>query len=991
MSKSKTTIYPPGEILNPILGKTDYEYIILWMLNNNYICEWSDFTAEISESTLSGHLRKLKIKGYIEKPEKAKYMITSTGRERFRELSYDKKAGKRRLKYPPKVIMKRRNYDHWILWMVYNNYSCKWSDFKQEPLSINQSSLSNNLNSLLENGFIVRENKEYVITQLGKTEYFTILKSYDMDRQSILNEESKRIEEITEKTRDFFQIYKIEDDELKFRYLDLILKLNYSKVESMLKNEDDFNKIMLFLSFNHPNQYPDYISTEDFSLKYNIDATTLNYYIREIVDKNFFQIKFFKLEDKQGRIYYFQKGEPIEKILNAIVEKYITKLTYLNKFREEPTIDLELLLDNIIDDICDKLFNINLKPSIKNFLPDYIKYLAYKIEIEKSLVDNEAKLEGFVWQNIFEEFQTFEPSSQPIGTIDDDEPFYSLDKRFFDVLDVVYLSKLNFLMSEEVQDTYEIKKQKIFDDIGKLLYRNKLTRARDLFEANDYELSEINQLILEDIIATSEKNFDESIKITTQIIDKFSRDFIGYLFQSLTYFLMDDYEKALSLVDKGLKKAPNILLICQKVQILSKIEKYEKALEFLEDALLTHPNHIFLLRIKCWIHINEWYWGIKEPEKTWETINSAIKLNPKDKELKILKSMIYCKIDRFREAKRFLSKEIDINIFKKNPRIHIATFFIFACSYLARGKFGKALKISNQIIELYPNHPQSYFTKAMVLGYNVIYKFKVQESNIEAFLDLIKKAISIDSIKSYKAKYLVFQGYVFLNIKEYEKAVETIDKAIEINPNHISPHRIKIYFLTNTGKTLEALELIEETVNGYPEYKIDLYKMKSIIYWNNKNYEKSYEVIDEITKFSPRDRVDIINNKVLLLARLKKKEDAIEAAEYLITIDPNQGNSYDTYGEVLQIFGEYEEAIKKYEEALRVEPKGWFSDQTFIRMGECYEELGMYEKALESYKTGKILEERHIPTYRDFFGSRADKRFSELRTKMNRLKKENNS
>ena len=221
--------------------------------------------------------------------------------------------------------MKRRNYDHWILWMVYNNYSCKWSDFKQDPLSINQSSLSNNLNSLIENKFVLRENKEYVITPLGRTEYFTILKLYDMDRQSILEQESKRIEEITNKTREFFNKHKIKNEELQFRYLDYVLKLNYSKVESILKDEEDFNKILLFLSSNHPYQYPDYISLEDFSLKYSIDIKTLNYYILEIVDNQFFQIKFFKLIDKQTGIYYFQKGEPLEKILNAIVEKYITK------------------------------------------------------------------------------------------------------------------------------------------------------------------------------------------------------------------------------------------------------------------------------------------------------------------------------------------------------------------------------------------------------------------------------------------------------------------------------------------------------------------------------------------------------------------------------------------------------------------------------------------------------------------------------------------
>ena len=988
MSKSKSIIYPPEEILNPILGKTDYEYIILWMLNNNDVCTWADFNAEISESTLSGHLKKLMNKDYVEKPEKAKYIITSMGSERFSELTYDRKSGKRKLKYPPKAILRRRNYDHWILWMLFNNYSLKWSDFKQEPLSINQSSLSNNLNSLIENELVNRENKEYIITPMGKTEYFTILKQYDLDRQSILEQESKRIGEITGKTTDFFNRYKIEEDELKFRYLDNILKLNYSKVQSTLKNEEDFNKILLFLSINHPDQYPEFISPEEFSLKYDIDGTTLNYYIREIVDNQFFKMKFFKMEGEQGKVYYFQKNEPIEKILNAIVEKYITKFTYLNKFQENPTIDINLLLENILNDICGNLFNERMKPSLKAFLPEYIKYLAYKIEAEKKLIDSEAKLEGFVWQNIFEEFQTFLPSSQQIGTIEEDEPFYSMDKIFVEVLDIAYLSKLNFLKSDEVQDTYSIKKEESFNKIGKLLYKDKITKAKELYESNSSELKEISQLILKDLIATAENNFEESIKTTTDIINKYSSDFIGYLLQSLTYFLMDDYENALSIVDNGLKKATNILLVCQKAQILSKKLDWGKASRIIEHGLSTHPNNIFLLRIKFWIEINEWFYGVINPEGTLEIINSAIKLSPYDRELLILKSLFYWKIDRFREAKRFLKKEIEINILKKNPRIDTAIYFILASSYVARGKFEKALNITNQVLELYQNHPISYFTKALVLGYNLIYKFKLQEASIDTFLNLIKKALSLDPIKSHKAKYLDFQGYVFNEIKENEQAIDSIDKAIEILPNHIRQYIIKIYFLRNAEKDFEALELIDECVEKNPEFKKELYRNKSFILWGQKRYEESYEIINKLSELYPKDN-DIINNKVVILASLNRKEEAIETAEYQIIIDPNHGNGYDTYGLILQMFGEYENAIKKYEQALKIEPTGWFVDHTFKKMGECYEELGMYDKALESYKTGKSLEERRSPSYLELFSFNVDKKISALEAKMNKLKIDN--
>lgn len=986
MSKSEIINYPPEEILNPTLGKSDYEYIILWMLNNNEICKWSDFTAKISESTLSGHLKKLISKGFIDKPQKGEYSITLVGGDRFNDLALDKKTGKRRLKYPPKVIMKRRNYDHWILWMVYNNYSCRWSDFKQPPVSINQSSLSNNINSLISNKFVIKENKEYVITPMGKTEYFTMLKLYDMDRQSILEQESKRIEEITEKTREFFNKHKIKNEELQFRYLDHILKLSYAKVESMLKNEEEFNLILLFLSSNHPYQYPDYISLEDFSSKYNIDITTLNYYIREIVDNQFFQIKFFKLLGEKTGYYYFQKGEPIEKILNAIVEKYITKFTYLNKFQENPTIDIDLLLEAILNDVCGKVFNDDLKGSLKTFLPDYIKYLAYTIETERKLIDREAKLEGFVWQNIFEEFQQFEPSRQSIGGADEDEPFYSLKgfKSIFEVLNVVHLSKFNFLRLDE--DTYNIKKVDIFNKIEKLLYREKITKAREVFDGRNYEINTISQLILRDVIVTADFKFEKSLDVTTEIIKKFPNDYIGYLFQSLTYLLMDDYNNALKLVEEGLDKAPHIFLKYQKVQILIKQQDWASASSCIEDLSNESSYNVVNLQLKFWISISEWYHGIKDPESSLEMINAAIKLSPGNKELIILKSLYYCKIDRFRTAKRFLIKEIDINVFNKNLKIDPIVYFILATSHVARGKFDKALKIANQVLELYPNHSLSFLTKALVFGYNLIYKFKFQEPNIDTFKGLIRRAISLDPIKSHKAKYLNFQGYVLLNIKENEEAIDAIDEAIEILPESVNQFLVKIFFLTSSKRDTEALELIEETVQKYPKFKRILYIRKQNIYWAKKQFETSYDIVNELSMLYPND-IDITNNKALILASLNRRDEAIETAEHLISIDPNHGNPYDTYGEIFQILGEYEEAIKKFEEALKIEPKGWFIDQTFIKMGECYEELGMYEHALESYKTGKIFEDRRTPTHREYYGHRAEKRISDIKEKMIKIKK----
>ncbi len=398
--------YPPKEVIDhPLAGRKNYEQIILWMLYNNDECEWAVFLQDplnIPMSTLSRHLNQLQREGHVNKVSKGRYEITPEGRRRFHNLSVAKKK-KRKLSYPPDIIIKKRIYNHWILWMVYNNNFCKWVDFLNAPLSINQSSLSKAMNQLINEELVIKDEdkKEYRISHGGKSRYSGMLQYYDLDRQTILEEESKRIDDNTKITIDFFGKYKIEDEGIQFRFLNNLLKLDYNTVKLMQK--EDFYKLLLFLSINHPYQYPEAISVSEFSSKFGIKENTLSYYIDLIIENKIYPIKFFKITDSAENHYYFQENEKLEIMMRAITEDHITKITYLNKLFSRPS-DIMETVREIIDEISALLFNNNLRGALEVFLPEYIKYLAFKIESEIDLKETYDKLEGIIWQemsNIF--------------------------------------------------------------------------------------------------------------------------------------------------------------------------------------------------------------------------------------------------------------------------------------------------------------------------------------------------------------------------------------------------------------------------------------------------------------------------------------------------------------------------------------------------------------------------------------------------------------
>ncbi|MFX1364764.1 MAG: hypothetical protein ACFFCE_17565 [Promethearchaeota archaeon] len=572
--------YPSEEIIKPVFGKPNYEFIILWILNNNELCTWGNLKKKIKHSTLSIYLKRLRERGYIKKSEFNKYRITSKGKDRYYELS-EARGKKKKLNYPPKSILRRREYDHWILWMVYNNNSCKWSHFLDPPLSINQSSLSKNLNSLIDKGFIKKEEKEYRITRLGKSEYSNILKLYDLDRQSLLEDEKKRIKEITKRTINFFDKYKIKNREIHFRFLNNKLKLPYEKIKSTLESEEEYDKVLLYLSINHPDQFPNYISPEEFSEKFSINLVKLKFVILRIVEENIFPIKFFKLELENDEYYYLQVNEKLERMLNAIVEDHITKFSYLNSLYGEipgktSPLTMESTVSSILEEICITLFDSGLKKSLRKFLPVYIKYLAYKIEKERKLLDTTDKLEGLIWQEIQMKLMNYievkypVESKEVIRTIQEIDKAIELNPKKSDL----YYSKSKFLINlGKYKESIEI--------LDKMLL--------------NFPQEEKNIQIKRAYILKEMKNIEAGLNIIEDLIQNYPEDNNLLNYKAFWLQYLNREEEALEIISKLIKLEPtNATYHDTYGEILMFFGKHEQAIEEFLKTLEISSDHWYV-------------------------------------------------------------------------------------------------------------------------------------------------------------------------------------------------------------------------------------------------------------------------------------------------------------------------------------------------------------------------------------------------------------
>ena len=969
--------FPPEGIITPMKINKDFEHIILWMLYNNDYCSWSDFKSDpvnISQATLSKYLSILISNGFIEKEMKGRYKITPEGRKQYADLQV-KDALEKTLNYPPDIITNKRNYDDWILWMLYNNHHCKWSDFLEEPLRINQSSLSKNLNLLLEKGYVKKDNREYQITNSGELEYFNMLKKYDLDRQSILNEETKRVEVVTDKVAEFFNEFDIEDNGIKYRFLNMVLRLDYTKVESTLSDEVDFDKILLYLAINHPDQYPKYITAKDFALEYDIKLTTLTFFIEKIVEDNIYPIRFFKLNVGDKYNYYIQAEERLEKMLNVIIEDYIRKFTYLSKFQKASGVQYQIpnineLLEDITSDMCSNLFHDDLKPALKKFLPEYIEHLAYKFESEKSLINHTDKIKGIAFQNVFEVIQSF-GSAETANVIDkpvDNESYYFLHNRIFDTLDLLYLSKIDFIRTLDFKKAYFPKNMEFITKIEGKFAKGKLSKANELLTNNITNLNELELMILKDLIYTYSGDLKDSLDLTGEIIENHPEDYVGYLFQSITYFLMGKFKKALEVIDLGLDMSYDISLICQKVQILINFD-HRKSLEVIENVIGDYPNNLILHRTKFLSVITDKMCCFKSNIIPLELIDTLIESDPENLEFAVLKAVFFIIRHKYKEAKDWIKQKIEFNLLKHNPRVDAAAYLVLAFSYLARGKFEKALEIVQKVRFHYPNHPLTHIITGLVHGFNIVYNFDGSKANKELFREEFQKAIAMEQSEKKLSRYYQLESYILNETDGIEEALIAINKAIELSPEHFDIYGTKVHlYLTHEDRAEEILELYDDLKKLFPQEIEAIYRMQSFSYYATDNVEEGIKILNDGLKLYPNS-IGMLNNKAIFLGSLGKTKEAIENVEKAIKLDPLDANLYDTYGEVLMDSQNYESAIEKFYQALEMSPNGWFAFHTFLKLSKCYKSLSMAEEATTCFEKAKILAEKVIPGKRKAFFS----------------------
>ncbi len=237
--------------------------------------------------------------------------------------------------------------------------------------------------------------------------------------------------------------------------------------------------------------------------------------------------------------------------------------------------------------------------------------------------------------------------------------------------------------------------------------------------------------------------------------------------------------------------------------------------------------------------------------------------------------------------------------------------------------------------------------------------------------------------RSDYAHYILSQAYY--NIKEYNKAINEINKALSINPDNINYQKYKAQIFCETNKLSDALKILdnmlESNINIF-DYKNDIEGLKYYTLAKaTKDREKSrYYLASYFVKTGDSKRaIKELNqnisadkkayNSMTLLANIyfkqKNLSEAMDLFEKSYKIKKNNPENLMGIANMYMYKKDYKNALDFYVKTVKKDKN---NTEALINASLCYKMLGMTDKSIEY--ANKALEKENVDAQVYFIASK---------------------
>jgi len=330
----------------------------------------------------------------------------------------------------------------------------------------------------------------------------------------------------------------------------------------------------------------------------------------------------------------------------------------------------------------------------------------------------------------------------------------------------------------------------------------------------------------------------------------------------------------------------------------------------------------------------------KDYNKAIDYLNKEIQLNPNNAEAYAILADIYKEQGDYKLAAENAKKALELaktEDLRKREESLIQTIWI-ECYNNGINLFNTYNGKNKEVLD----DANKFFDIGLMVRPNILdfYKFKGMIAELKgdtlksveyykAYVDGLKSSLQIAQEKGFflgmpREKLLRAIG---------EKPINTITKKTEaFDTNFVDIFKInnkELYTFSNANDD-GIKELVYWNYDPNPNLpneekmmqfsiSLDPFSALAQYYYFNKNYDKAFEYIDQITKLNPNNQ-EALRSKLALYQEMGKTDVALNEAESLVKTDPNNESNWAQLGDLYQNLKRYDDAIKAYEKALEINP-----------------------------------------------------------------------
>lgn len=202
------------------------------------------------------------------------------------------------------------------------------------------------------------------------------------------------------------------------------------------------------------------------------------------------------------------------------------------------------------------------------------------------------------------------------------------------------------------------------------------------------------------------------------------------------------------------------------------------------------------------------------------------------------------------------------------------------------------------------------------------------------------------------------QGNTHYKKKEFEKALECYNKAIELDPENVSfkTNKAAVYFETKEYE--KCIETCQEAINEAKANKGYDYKMVSKAYFRMGNaYDKMDKMDEAIANYDKCLMEDPLPAAKAGMKKLKEKKQRLEKEAYL---DKDKSEEHKGLGNEHFKAGKWIAAIDEYSEALKRDPSNY---KVYSNRAACYTKLMDWQRGMDDCEACLAMDPLFVKAY----------------------------